>query len=84
MNTTTTKTVAITHFISGIKAEAVRRIHDGAISVVITRPARGGAVDIHQIPFTEPGAGMQGYYTVINSVRKMEDELMLGHHPEVV
>lgn len=80
----TTKTLAITHFVSGVKAEAVRRIHDGAIAIIITRPAGNSMVDIHQVPFMSPDAGMKAYYEVVNSIRKLEDELMLGRHPEVV
>lgn len=80
----TTKTLAITQFISGIKAEAVRRIHDGAIALIITRPAGNGMVDIHQVPFMSADKGMQAYYDVVKSIRKMEDELMLGKRPEVV
>lgn len=80
----TTKTLAITQFISGIKAEAVRRIHDGAIALIITRPAGNNMVDIHQVPFMPADKGMQAYYDVVKSIRKMEDELMLGQRPEVV
>lgn len=80
----TTKTLAITNFISGISAEAVRRLHDGAIALIIKRPAGNGMVDIHQVPFMDADKGMKAYYDVVNSIRKMEDELMLGKRPEVV
>ena len=76
MTNPTTKTAAITNFISGVRAEAVKRIHDGAVAVVITRPSHNNTIDIHQIPFMPTEVGMKAYYSVVNSIRALEDKAM--------
>lgn len=65
-------------FTSGIRAEAVKRIHDGAVSVVIIKPTGHNAVDIHQIPFMAADVGMSAYYSIVNSIRSLEDRAKRG------
>lgn len=71
----TTKPVAITTTISGIRITAEKRIHDSAVSVITERTVNGKTTVI-QTPFAEYSQGMEAYYKTVAGVRQLEDVAM--------
>lgn len=71
----TTKPVAITTTVSGIRITAEKRLHDSAVSV-ITERTKDGQKMIIQTPFTEYSQGMEAYYRTVAGVRQLEDVAM--------